>query len=78
MKHSPVDVAMAVDMVVHCGIEFEGAIVVEAVTVWVVEFDLAVMVDVGIARVAVHSAAQCKHESRTPLGQWTVMDRHLT
>jgi hypothetical protein len=64
-------VAMAVDMVLHSGIEVEGAIVVEAVTVWAVEFDLAVVV-------AVHSAAQCKHKSRTPLGQWTVMNRPLT
>jgi hypothetical protein len=69
---------MAVDKVVHSWTEVEVVIVVKAVTVWTVDFDLALVVDGGMVRVAVHSAAQCKHKSRTPLGQRTVMNRYPT
>jgi hypothetical protein len=69
---------MAVDKVVHSWTEVEGVIVVKEVTVWTVDFDLAGVVDGGMVRVAVHSAAQCKHKSRTPFGQRTVMNRYPT
>jgi hypothetical protein len=78
VKHGPVVVAMAVDKVVHSWAEVEVVIVVEAVTVWTVDFDLAVVVDGGMVRAAVHSAAQCKHKSRMPFGQRTVMNCYPT
>jgi hypothetical protein len=78
VKYGPIVVAMAVDIVVHSRVEVERVVVVEDATVWAVELDLAVMIALGIVRVAVHFAAQCMHKSRTPLGQQTVMNHYLT